>query len=90
MIYNVYTLPIMNTTIAKWGNSLAVRIPKELISSLHLSEGVAIGFQKVGDKIVISTNRPRSTLDDLTKNFSKKNQHKLVFPDDSPRGQEIW
>ena len=32
----------MNLTIAKWGNSLAVRIPAEVARELSLKEGVVV------------------------------------------------
>ena len=80
----------MTTTIQKWGNSLAVRIPKEFAKSLKLSAGSTVGFKKVGDGIIISPSRPVYTLEELVKDMNKKNRHKLVWPDDAPRGKEIW
>ena len=80
----------MTTTIQKWGNSLAVRIPKEFAKELKWSAGSLVGFQKVGDNIVISPSRPVYTLEELVKGITKKNRHKLVWADDKPRVKEIW
>ena len=88
--YIVYTIIIMTTTIQKWGNSLAVRIPKEFAKNLKWSAGESVGFKQVGDKIIITSSRPVYTLEDMIKGMNKKNKHKLVWPDDEPRGKEIW
>jgi len=80
----------MTTKVQKWGNSLAVRIPKEYAKSLNWSDGSIVGFEKVDDKIVITAKRPIYTLEDMVKGITKKNRHKLVWPDDKPRGKEIW
>ena len=80
----------MKTTIAKWGNSLAVRLPKNLAVSLQWKAGSNIGLEKVGANLLLSPSQPRYSLDDLVKSFSPKQRHKLIFPDDKPRGKEIW
>ena len=85
----VYTLP-MTTTIQKWGNSLAVRLPKELAESLNWSAGAIVGFEKIGDKIIVTTTRPIYTIEDMVRGITKKNRHKLILPDDKPRGKEVW
>ncbi len=35
----------MKMQIGKWGNSLAVRIPKDVVESLHLNEGDSIDVE---------------------------------------------
>ncbi len=36
----------MNTKVKKWGNSLAIRLPKEVTSYLDISEDREISFEK--------------------------------------------
>ena len=84
----VYTLS-MTTKIQKWGNSLAVRIPKEFAKGLKWSVGSIVGFKKVGNDIIISPSRPVYTLEELVKGITKKNRHK-EFDWGKPRGKEIW
>ena len=43
----------MTTKIKKWGNSLAVRLPKEMIRRLALKEGSAVFVREVRDTIII-------------------------------------
>ncbi|MBI4449367.1 AbrB/MazE/SpoVT family DNA-binding domain-containing protein [Candidatus Woesearchaeota archaeon] len=45
------------TTIAKTGNSLAVRIPKEIASYLHVSEGMEVYIHPDKEKIVIECSK---------------------------------
>ncbi len=80
----------MTTKIQKWGNSLAVRIPNEFAKNLNWSEGVLVGFEQSGDKMIITSNHPEYTVEQMVKSITKKNSHKLVWPDDKPRGKEIW
>ena len=80
----------MKSTIAKWGNSLGVRIPKDLVTDLGLKSGSSVQFTKVDGNILLSPNQPRYSIDDLVKGFSTKQRQKLIFPDDAPRGKEIW
>jgi antitoxin MazE len=80
----------MTTKIQKWGNSLAVRIPSEFAENLNWQAGSVVGFEQLGNKIIITSNRPKYTLEDMMKGITKKNRHKLVWPDDKQRGREIW
>jgi len=80
----------MTTTIQKWGNSLAVRIPKEFTKSLKWSVGAVVGFQKIGDKIILTPSRRVYTIEDALKKITKKDLHKIIFPENQPRGKEIW
>ena len=43
----------MTTTIQKWGNSLAVRLPKEIIRQLALKQGSGVVVRHDKDAIII-------------------------------------
>lgn len=45
--------------VAKWGNSLAVRLPASLVEDLDLCEGSEIELQRTGES-EISVSRKRS------------------------------
>ncbi len=69
----------MTTKVQKWGNSYAIRIPKEIVKETHLREGSSISFSVEDGSIILSHNKkPHYTLDELLKDFDKKNQHELV------------
>ena len=80
----------MTTKIQKWGNSLAVRIPNEFAENLNWSAGSVVGFKQLGDQIIITKAKPVYTLEDMVKGITKKNRHKSLWPNDKPRGKEIW
>lgn len=44
----------MTTKIQKWGNSLAVRIPKEILRELGWREGTEVSFTVEDGNLVIS------------------------------------
>jgi antitoxin MazE len=48
----------METKVQKWGNTLAVRIPKAFAQSAGLQEGGAIAMELVGQQVVLTPLRP--------------------------------
>jgi antitoxin MazE len=53
----------MQLTASRWGNSLGVRIPKDIAE--RVSAGDSVDVEAKGDQIVISLRRPRYRLADL-------------------------
>lgn len=52
--------------VAKWGNSLAVRLPVDLVRRLGLKEGDQIDLQPSADGVTVSRHaRPEEVLSDL-------------------------
>ncbi len=49
----------MHGQISRWGNSLGVRIPKEIANRVGLSEGAQIEIEERGGEVVISRVKPR-------------------------------
>jgi antitoxin MazE len=80
----------MNAKIQKWGNSLALRIPKALARDTHLEDGSVVSLAVRQGKVVIEPARKaKYRLDDLLKGVSKKNLHRSV--DTGPAvGREAW
>jgi antitoxin MazE len=52
--------------VAKWGNSLAVRLPSAVVGALDLKEGDQIEIRIVGDR-AFEIQRDRSREDALTR-----------------------
>jgi len=61
----------MTTKIRKWGNSYAVRIPKERVHELGMRDGSEV-------KIKIEPINRKPTLDELIAQITLKNRHKLI------------
>lgn len=66
----------MTAKVQKWGNSLALRLPKVLADEFRLEQGSAVELRIVGSKLVIEPNRPSQyRLEDLLKRVSRRNIH---------------
>lgn len=79
----------MTTKVQKWGNSYAVRIPKEIIREMRFREGSPVTFSIEGDSVIVThTKKPAYTLDGLLKNFDSKKQHEAIF-DGAEVGNEV-
>ena len=55
----------MQARVARWGNSLAIRLPKAAVASLEVCEGETVDLVITGDSVVISSRRPRYSLEEL-------------------------
>lgn len=55
----------MQLQVAKWGNSLGLRLPKELAAKVGLTEGSRVEMQAEGSTITISVERPVYSLAEL-------------------------
>ncbi len=80
----------MCTRVQRWGNSLAVRIPKLFAAELHLDHDSAINPTLVDGKIVV-VPVPISalTLGELLEGVIEQNMHHEVDTGDAV-GQEAW
>lgn len=64
------------STIQKWGNSLAIRIPQALVGQLSVEEGVAVDLQVRGGELVIRPIRSKKlSLCELLKNCRPSQLH---------------
>jgi antitoxin MazE len=75
--------------VAKWGNSLALRIPREAAERLRLTEGTEVHLQIRGQSMTIQRAHRISTLDDLLKGVTPENSGGEI--DFGPAvGREAW
>lgn len=66
----------MRSKIQKWGNSLAVRIPKSAADKVGLKEQDAIDVAVEGNTVVIlPVSKREYSLKELLKGVTKKNLH---------------
>lgn len=79
-----------DTQIAKWGNSLALRIPQSVLKRAGLSEGDAVELNVAEDgSIVLRSRKPKYSLQQLVEKISPKNRHEES--DWGPaQGKESW
>ena len=79
-----------DSTISRWGNSLAVRIPLAIAKQASLSEGDAVHLALNRDGgIVVRPARRRYDLSDLVAGITPKNLHRETDWG-RPQGKESW
>ena len=79
-----------DTQVAKWGNSLAVRIPRAIIKDAGLAEGDRLSLDLSADgSIVLRSSRRKYSLDELVAGISKKNRHRETDWGKA-QGSESW
>jgi antitoxin MazE len=79
----------MKTRIQKWGNSLALRIPKTLAQETGLDAESEVELSLVNGQIVIAPTRPAYDLDDLLAQITDANRHSEVNTG-AAVGHEVW
>ena len=80
----------MRTRIQKWGNSLALRIPKSFAAEAGLQKETSVEISLVNRKLVIATvAKPTPTLKQLMAKVTEDNLHREINTG-TPVGNETW
>ena len=80
----------MLTKVQKWGNSLALRIPKAFAQDAQLENDSLVEISLVEGQIIVTpVEAPTWTLGELLAGINKKNIHHEVDAG-SAAGNEIW
>jgi antitoxin MazE len=77
-------------TIAKWGNSLAIRIPQNLAKEINLTEGSEVQLVLIDGKLTIEPiTRRRYSLEELIEAITAENLHTEIDTGVAV-GNEVW
>lgn len=80
----------MKTAIQRWGNSLAVRIPRTYAAETRLSEGSEVELtSKSGALVIRPIVRKSHSLAHLLKRITLSNRHEPVGTG-AAVGREVW
>ncbi|HEX5218371.1 MAG TPA: AbrB/MazE/SpoVT family DNA-binding domain-containing protein [Verrucomicrobiae bacterium] len=80
----------MKTLVQRWGNSLAVRIPKTFAEEISVREGDEVEMNVTKGRLVVAPRPPRDYhLADLVAGIRRGNLHKEVITGPS-QGNEVW
>ena len=84
-----YVMP-SEIQVAKWGNSLAVRIPRSVAKEAQLAEGDHLSLDVAVDgAIVLRSTRRKYSLNELVSGITSKNRHRETVWG-KPDGKEVW
>lgn len=80
----------MKTCIQKWGNSLALRIPKSFAAEVRLKAGCEVEISPVDGKLVVfPVSESEFNLKHLLTGITEQNRHHEVDTGKAV-GNEVW
>jgi antitoxin MazE len=80
----------MKTKVQKWGNSLALRIPKSFVLETDLKPDAEVDLSLVEGKLIITPlAKTAYSLDTLLKDITEDNTHAEIITG-APVGNEVW
>ena len=80
----------MKTRVQKWGNSLAVRIPRPFAEEVNLQENSAVEVMvRSGKLVVVPIADQEITIESLVEQITPENRHGEIGTG-KPVGNEIW
>jgi antitoxin MazE len=78
----------MQVQVSRWGNSLGLRIPKDIAIRAGLREGTRVDIEIEGDRIIIAPAQPRYVLAELLKGMTAEAMRE-AFDWGPDKGREI-
>ena len=78
----------MTIALKKWGNSLALRIPKDIAQSLHVENDTLLDLRVENGVLVVKPHR-EVLLEDLVAGIDPSNLHREVDTGEGV-GSEAW
>ncbi len=78
----------MKAKVQKWGNSLAVRIPRPFAAEIGIEENSSVEIYLQKGKLILIPKK-KLTLDELVAGITDENRHEEVNYSD-PVGNEAW
>jgi len=79
----------MKVQIQKWGNSLALRIPKSFAIETNIEQGSTVEVTLEKDRIVMKPAKDDVSLESLLAEVTKENLHSET-DFGTPEGKEVW
>ena len=78
----------MQTHIARWGNSLALRLPRNVVADVQLHEGTKVELRVEGKSLIVRPARPKYRLSDLL--TAQQPTRSEEFDWGQAQGEEVW
>jgi len=80
----------MRTQVQKWGNSLALRIPKSFAAESNIQAGSEVDLSVAKGRLIVAPlSEKKYSLEELLAGITKRNMHgEANFG--PPLGKEVW
>jgi antitoxin MazE len=80
----------MSTTVAKWGNSLGLRIPIDIAKKANIKEGdrVSFGVDK-NNEVIVRKEKSRRSVNEIIGNYNGSYDFAEIDWG-KPEGDELW
>jgi antitoxin MazE len=75
--------------VTRWGNSLAVRIPKHLAERTNIAEGSEVELGVVDGALIVRLTSRSYTLEELLEQVTTENRRDEIDWGE-PQGKETW
>jgi antitoxin MazE len=79
----------MKTHVQRWGNSLALRIPKMMAVELGVGPETAVELELIDGTLIVRVATDEPTLDQLLADVNANNLHNEIDTG-RPLGGEVW
>ncbi len=79
----------MKTVVQKWGNSLALRIPKSMAEYIKVKEGGSVELTEEKGNLLIKPAQAKPSLKELLSQIKPGNLHDETQTG-RPVGKEVW
>jgi len=80
----------MKARVQKWGNSLALRIPKSFAAHSNIKQGSVVDLSLDNGRMIVEAAKEQEySLEELLAQVTKKNLHSEV-DFGAPVGNEVW
>jgi len=78
-----------STRIARWGNSLGLRLPKAVAAAAKIGEGDTVEVSVKDGAVIVRAARPAYSLSELVDKITPHNRHEETNWG-KPTGREQW
>lgn len=79
----------MKTVVQKWGNSLALRIPKTMAVHINVKEGAPVEILEAGGSLHIKPAKAKPSLKEILSKITPENLHGETRTGKAV-GKEVW
>jgi antitoxin MazE len=89
MVEETFATTAARVQVVSWGNSQALRIPREMLDALQVREGDEVEMVVENGRLTVQPVAPKLTLESLVAAITPENRHDEIDWG-KPVGNEVW